>query len=373
MKILFISLMEGDPWGGSEELWYNVAKYALAEGVTVHFSSLRWDRTPDKLQELINSGAIPHFRKYPGIEIAKKIYRQLKSIFPIGNWSFVTDDFDHILISFGGPYDLLDEKKLHSILAGKKLSYSIIQQFNYDNYFLDDKNRALVKAFLTIAKHVFFVSERNRESTERNIVTRLHNSVLVSNPANIPDISEEIPFPGSIKPTFACVARLDIKLKHQDLLISAFSGPEWKDRDFKLNLYGKGTGENYLKELISFYNLEDKIEIKGHVPDIRQVWAENHIMVLPSSAEGSPLSIIEAMYCSRPIIASDVAGNTALFDEKSGFIINRINVKSIGKALNRAWEERNNWEEMGLNASKHIRSIHDRDSHKKIFSKISFP
>jgi hypothetical protein len=62
MKILFISLMEGDPWGGSEELWYNVAKYALAEGVTVHFSSHKWDKTPDKLLELINSGAIPHLR-----------------------------------------------------------------------------------------------------------------------------------------------------------------------------------------------------------------------------------------------------------------------------------------------------------------------
>ncbi|MFM8371511.1 MAG: glycosyltransferase, partial [Bacteroidota bacterium] len=150
-----------------------------------------------------------------------------------------------------------------------------------------------------------------------------------------------------------------------------FSGPEWKDRDFKLNLYGKGTGENYLKELINFYNLGDKIEVVGHVPDIRQVWAENHIMVLPSSAEGSPLSIIEAMYCSRPIIATDVAGNTALFNEKSGFVISGINLKSVGKTLNKAWEERNNWEEMGLQARNHIRSIHDRNSHEKIFSIIS--
>jgi len=363
--------MEGDPWGGSEELWFNVAKYALEKGAEVHFSTICWDRTPEKLQELINNGARPHFRKNPSIEFVKKVFRQLKSIYPIGNWDFVTDDFDHILISFGGPYDLLDEKKLLKILIDKNLKYSIIQQFNYDNFFLDDKNRALAKTFLTKARHVFFVSGRNLESTERNIVTKLHNSVLVSNPANIRDLTEGIPFPENIKPTFACVARLDVKLKHQDLLISAFSEPEWRNRDFKLHLYGKGVGENYLRELINFYNMEDKIEIKGHVSDIRQVWTDNHIMVLPSSAEGSPLSIIEAMYCSRPIIATDVAGNTALFNEKSGFVISGINVKSVGKALNKAWEERNNWEEMGLEARKHIRSIHDSESHKKMYSIIS--
>ena len=35
-KILFISIMEGDPWGGSEELWSEAAKALSARGVHVN-------------------------------------------------------------------------------------------------------------------------------------------------------------------------------------------------------------------------------------------------------------------------------------------------------------------------------------------------
>lgn len=39
MKIAFISLMEGFPWGGSEELWSLAAMKALDKGQSVFFFS----------------------------------------------------------------------------------------------------------------------------------------------------------------------------------------------------------------------------------------------------------------------------------------------------------------------------------------------
>jgi glycosyltransferase involved in cell wall biosynthesis len=46
----------------------------------------------------------------------------------------------------------------------------------------------------------------------------------------------------------------------------------------------------------------------GHVSDIRTVWKQAHIAVLPSRREGLPLSLLEAAACGRPLVATDVPG-----------------------------------------------------------------
>jgi glycosyltransferase involved in cell wall biosynthesis len=50
------------------------------------------------------------------------------------------------------------------------------------------------------------------------------------------------------------------------------------------------------------------IGVLGQVSDIRQVWREAHIAVLPSRREGLPKSLLEAAACGRPIVATDVPG-----------------------------------------------------------------
>ncbi len=50
------------------------------------------------------------------------------------------------------------------------------------------------------------------------------------------------------------------------------------------------------------------VEVLGHVPDIRAVWAQAHIAVLPSRREGLPKSLLEAAACARAIVATDVPG-----------------------------------------------------------------
>ena len=47
----------------------------------------------------------------------------------------------------------------------------------------------------------------------------------------------------------------------------------------------------------------------GHVEDVRGVWRQAHIAVLPSrGGEGIPMSLMEAAACGRPLIATDVPG-----------------------------------------------------------------
>jgi glycosyltransferase involved in cell wall biosynthesis len=61
------------------------------------------------------------------------------------------------------------------------------------------------------------------------------------------------------------------------------------------------------KEIASWKQREG-VEVLGHVADIRTVWAQSHIAVLPSRREGLPKSLLEAAACERAIVATDVPG-----------------------------------------------------------------
>jgi glycosyltransferase involved in cell wall biosynthesis len=52
----------------------------------------------------------------------------------------------------------------------------------------------------------------------------------------------------------------------------------------------------------------ENLELLGRVEDVRTVWAQAHVAILPSRREGLPKSLLEAAACGRPLIASDVPG-----------------------------------------------------------------
>jgi glycosyltransferase involved in cell wall biosynthesis len=54
---------------------------------------------------------------------------------------------------------------------------------------------------------------------------------------------------------------------------------------------------------------EPGVTCLGHVEDVREVWREAAIAVLPSSyGEGLPKALLEAAACGRPIVATDIPG-----------------------------------------------------------------
>jgi len=50
------------------------------------------------------------------------------------------------------------------------------------------------------------------------------------------------------------------------------------------------------------------LSLLGHVTDVRTIWAQCHLAVLPSRREGLPKSLLEAAACGRALIATDVPG-----------------------------------------------------------------
>jgi glycosyltransferase involved in cell wall biosynthesis len=113
-----------------------------------------------------------------------------------------------------------------------------------------------------------------------------------------------------------------------------------------------------LERLARRLGFADRVFFAGHVKNVEEIWASNHVLVMPSRLEGMPLTVIEAMLCGRPVIATDVAGHSEVIEDSvTGFLADAPTVGSMSNALERFWARRDNAQEIGAAAAKRIREL----------------
>jgi L-malate glycosyltransferase len=360
--------MGGDPWGGSEYLWTASAQKALQDGHEVYISIYDWSIGHPMIQRLIGLGVkiLSRTRHPQPPSIITRAIRKVSKHTPSekSSRSPYQDVFDVkpdvICISQGSTCDIGYFPDLVSLAISSNIPYIAVCQHNTDLP-LGKTNRQIIKDFFQQASKVLFVSQHNLELAKRQLASLLLNAQIIHNPVNLTSTAIE-PFPNTSTTRFASVARLDVFNKGQDLLFEALGAKQWKDRDWECNLYGKGEDLSYLENLALLYEIQDKVKFRGHVHDIKKIWAENHILLLPSRAEGTPLSLIESMLCGRPAVVTDIGGNTEWIDEgKTGFIAAATTSQSFQSALEQAWSDRSQWKEMGEIAYKSAIERIDRD------------
>ncbi len=353
-KIIFISTMDGCSWGGSEFLWSECAKQALQDGHDIYVSIC--DRSIDTpvIQQIASAGAKiiarTGYQRQPSIIL--RALRKLATFFRknigVSAYQKIFDIRpDVICISQCSACDIGYFSDLASLAIDSNIPYISICQHNTD-LDLADTNRQIIKDYFHHAQKVLFVSQSNLNLARRQIADCLPNAELIQNPVNLMTLEAIEPFPDTSTIEFASVARLNVFNKGQDILFEALSAQQWKNRNWQCNLYGSGEDLTYLQNLACSYKIEDKIKFQGHVKDVRKIWAKNHILVLPSRAEGTPLALIESMLCARPSIVTDIGGNTEwIVEGENGFIADATTTASFQSALERAWQNRHKWEEMG--------------------------
>ena len=71
------------------------------------------------------------------------------------------------------------------------------------------------------------------------------------------------------------------------------------------------------------------------------------------------MALIEAMWCYRSAVVTDVGGAKELLTEdENGFIADFATFNDLDKALEKAWQARDRWEVMGQNAGNKIRELY---------------
>lgn len=92
--------------------------------------------------------------------------------------------------------------------------------------------------------------------------------------------------------------------------------------DFSLEIAGNGPCLAGLQELASDLNVAGHVRFLGEVRQVSSVLGRASIFVLPSLTEGISLTLLEAMACGLPVIATSVGGNPEVVVEgETGFLV----------------------------------------------------
>lgn len=351
MHILFISTMEGSPWGGSEELWSQAALRLVEEGHRISASVYPWPQLVPQIEELKRKGVEVHLREANTGTFVSRFRRRLAGD-PDSKW-FQNLKPDLAVISQGGNADGLFWMRL---LREKQIPYSPVVQCNAEIWWPGDEEAEQLAHAYGSAEKVFCVSRHNLELLQRQINADLPRARVISNPYRLPAGHLPWPAPDGIF-RLACVARLDPTAKGQDLLLEILSRPRWRERPIWVDFYGQGRCSRSLPQLAARLQLEH-FRFRGHSGDIAQVWQENHLLLLPSRYEGTPLTLIEAMWCGRPAVVTDVGGNAELCLEGiTGFVAPAPTADLFDEAMDRAWVRRDDWPALGQAARQRVESI----------------
>jgi len=364
---VFISTMALVPWGGSENLWHGAAKHLLARGAAVQTQTAPWPSASRPLEDLATNGAVVTFRASRA-PFALRILRRLSSAAFRRKWENRTRDWissmpsPKVIISCGS---LLDDFSQLVWMSEGRTPYAVIVQAAGPELWPDDGQLSVVCKLLTNARRVFFVSHHNLEDVQQCLGMELRNAEVIWNPVNrgsilramnvtLPNVPE-----GSVK--LACVARLNVHAKGQDVLLKTLALEKWKARDVSLTLFGEGPHRQVLHNLVRYLGVE-RVSFAGQVNGTLSIWSRHNLGVLASRYEGLSLAVMEAMMLGRPNVVTRACGNSEVVeDNQTGFIANAVTVEAFDEALERAWQRRGELSSMGVLAARRIRELTPED------------
>lgn len=91
-------------------------------------------------------------------------------------------------------------------------------------------------------------------------------------------------------------------------------------------------------------------------PDLRDLYCQGTVFVLPSLADGWGMVVIQAMACGLPVIVSDMAGSSeAVVNGKNGFVVPARSVEALKEKLLFLYDNPEICHEMGRNALESVK------------------
>jgi glycosyltransferase involved in cell wall biosynthesis len=365
MKIGIISTVGDYSWAGSEEMWKLFATEALQRGHSVAVMVQSPIAQSEELTEFRALGGVVFAYDPLNRITSRTVSRGLYSRFrPLKRWH------PEIICTSGPPATPFRDRDLYKLLRAHKGSRVFIIQGNAESYITGQAERDALRALYRFAGRIICVSRDNAELLQRQLTSTLPIAIL-PNPIRT-RLEHPLPWPDGLEPVrFATVGRYEVGSKCQDRTLQAFATSEWKNRNWRLNLFGSGPDQAYLQDLRRYYGLEDRVVLQGFERDFKKIWASHHLHILNSRAEGLALALIESMFCGRPAVITRTGGNHELMrDNKDGFVSAGEDPEIVREALERAWVNRQRWREMGEAAFQRANEWIPRDLPARLFQTI---
>ena len=226
---------------------------------------------------------------------------------------------DSILISYCLPSDFissfLKEYAFLVISIRGNIKVNYYKRFNF-------------LSFIILRFHFHLINKFDLSATMNNEIYDLLQTNCKIEQIKIGNFIDELNFPiqsknlKSKKIRFCFLGRL-VKMKNIDQLLISFEKLYNDFKDIELFIIGDGPAKKRLENQIKCYESKKNIYFKGYIEKPINLLSTCHALVIPSDAEGTPRSALEALYLGIPCILKNTEGNKELIsDDEMGLIYN---------------------------------------------------
>lgn len=255
-------------------------------------------------------------------------------------------------------YSILREKKidiihsqngcsLYAALAGRLAKVKGIVHTDHGRLVPDRKtaifedrfSSCMMNRFIGVSDELTSYLARVVKISRKKLMTIINGvDTTIFRPATAEDktsLRAEIGLSGSDN-IIGSVCRFD-PIKNLEFLISCMPAILKQTPDTKLVLVGDGPSREGLVTYAESLGLESRIVFLGRKENVERILPTFDVYACSSLSEGTSMTILEAMACGIPIVASSVGGNPKLVDSSNGvlFTVNdsKIFIEAITELL----------------------------------------
>lgn len=118
---------------------------------------------------------------------------------------------------------------------------------------------------------------------------------------------------------------------------------------------GEGPERELIESKIAEHKIEANVHLLGSIDDIPGVLSMIDIFTLTSHNEASPVSILEAMSCERPVVAPNVGSiHESVLEQKTGFLVEAGDTEATADRWLRLIGDSDLQKQMGAAARQHV-------------------
>ncbi len=142
--------------------------------------------------------------------------------------------------------------------------------------------------------------------------------------------------------------------------------------NIKVGIAGKGPELDLLERKIIENNLASNVKLLGFVDDIVDFYNSGKVLVLTSRTEGLPRTVIEAMACGIPCVASNEGDMEDVIDDGvSGYLIQDYrNLNEFANRINILLNNKEEYDEMSERSIIKIKNNYSYEDATKVWEEI---
>ncbi|MBP4139371.1 glycosyltransferase [Flavobacterium geliluteum] len=156
-----------------------------------------------------------------------------------------------------------------------------------------------------------------------------------------------------------------------EIILKAFGILHQKQIDFSLTIVGDGSRLQFLKDLATALQIDNKVIFTGRIPNttLPKLLQESNIYISMPTTEGVSASLFEAMACCTYPIVSDIPGNQSWITHgQNGQLIEIDNIEKLAEALVLTFENSASRNQAILQNRKFVEENANYDLNMKIIS-----